>query len=58
MVVNPTMLGQADFTRTTGGDAFFAELHCILQAAQRVTVQFGGGEALVAGEAAAMDALG
>lgn len=57
VVVDPAMLAQADFTGAAGGDAFAAMLHRILEAAQGVGIELRGGEAFVAGETTAMDAL-
>src|SRR3989344_1175804 len=57
VIVDPTMSGQAYLTRAAGGDAFVADLHRRFEVAQRVGVQFGGGETLVTGKTAAMDAL-
>ncbi|MOA33832.1 hypothetical protein D3C78_1551630 [compost metagenome] len=55
MVVDATVLGEADFAGAAGGDALVADLHRILERAQGVGVQFRRGEALVAGKAAAVD---
>lgn len=58
VIVDAAVAGQADFAGAAGGDAFAAILHGVFQAAQRVGVQLGGGEAFIAGKAAAVDAFG
>lgn len=51
------MLAEADFAGAAGRQAFAAVLYRLLQVAQGVGVQLGGGEAFVAGKTAAVDAF-
>jgi hypothetical protein len=57
MVVDAGMLAQADLAGAAGGYAFGTILYRVLQAPQGVAIQFGSGEAFVAGKAAAVNAL-
>ena len=57
VVINATVLAQADLAGTAGGDAFAAKLHRVIERAQGVRIELRGGEAFVAGKAAAVDAL-
>ena len=58
VVVDATVLGQADFAGAAGGNALAAVLHGVLERTQRMAVQLRCGEAFVAGKSAAMYAFG
>ena len=57
VIVDAGVMGQADLAGAAGGYAFLADLHRVLQAAQRVGIQLGSAEAFVAGKATAVDAF-
>src|SRR5690606_11521040 len=57
VVVDAAVAGQTDLAGTTGADAFRADPHRILERTQCMGVELRLAETLVAGEAAAVDAL-
>ena len=58
MVVDSTVLCQANLTGATRGNTFAALLHRILERSQRMSVQLRGGETFVASKPTTVNALG